>query len=49
MKYRVHHFRIRMIQDQSNLEQFLNNLDREAVMPRSQRSALKVLAITATF
>lgn len=31
MKYRVHHFRIRMTQDQSNLEQFLNNLDGEVV------------------
>lgn len=31
MKYRVHQFGIRMTQDQSKLEQFLNNLEGEVV------------------
>ena len=31
MKYRVHHFNIRMTTDQSKLEQFLNSLQGEIV------------------
>jgi len=31
MKYRVHHFSIKMTQDQGKLEQFLNNLKGEVV------------------
>lgn len=31
MKYRVHHFSIRMTRDQSKLEQFLNSLEGEVV------------------
>ena len=31
MRYRVHHFRIRMTQDQSKLEQFLNSLEGDVV------------------
>lgn len=31
MKYRVHHFTIRMTRDQSKLERFLNNLEGEVV------------------
>ena len=31
MKYRVHRFKINMIEDQSQLEQFLNNLKGEVV------------------
>lgn len=31
MKYRVHHFRMRMTADQNRLEQFLNNLEGEVV------------------
>ncbi len=31
MKYRVHRFNIRMTQDQSKLEQFLNGLQGEVV------------------
>ena len=31
MKYRVHHFNLRMTADQSQLEQFLNSLDGEIV------------------
>jgi hypothetical protein len=31
MKYRVHHFRIKMSEDQSRLEQFLNSLEGEIV------------------
>ena len=29
MKYRVHHFKIRMTEDQRNLEEFLNSLKGE--------------------
>ena len=31
MTYRVHHFNIRMTQDQGNLERFLNSLEGEVV------------------
>jgi hypothetical protein len=31
MKYRVHHFNIRMTRDQARLEQFLNSLEGEVV------------------
>jgi len=31
MKYRVHHFDVRMTKDQAKLEQFLNNLDGEVI------------------
>mgnify|MGYP001039830401 CR=1 FL=1 len=31
MKYRVHHFNIRMTSDQTKLEQFLNSLEGEVV------------------
>ena len=31
MKYRVHHFNIRMTSDQGKLEQFLNSLEGEVV------------------
>ena len=31
MKYRVHHFEIRMTKDESKLEQFLNSLKGEVV------------------
>jgi hypothetical protein len=31
MKYRVHHFNIRMTQDQGKLEQFLNSLKGDVV------------------
>lgn len=31
MKYRVHHFSIRMTRDQRKLEQFLNSLEGEVV------------------
>ena len=31
MKYRVHHFNLNMSEDQSKLEQFLNNLEGELV------------------
>lgn len=31
MRYRVHHFRIRMTQDQTKLEQFLNGLEGDVV------------------
>ncbi len=31
MKYRVHHFNIRMTADQNKLEQFLNSLEGEVV------------------
>ena len=31
MNYRVHKFRMKMSQDQDQLEQFLNNLDGEVV------------------
>lgn len=31
MKYRVHHFNIRMTRDQSKLEQFLNSLEGDVV------------------
>ena len=31
MKYRVHHFKMRMTADQNKLEQFLNNLEGEVV------------------
>jgi len=31
MKYKVHHFKINMIEDQLKLEQFLNNLNGEVI------------------
>lgn len=31
MKYKIHHFEIRMERDQGRLEQFLNNLQGEVV------------------
>lgn len=31
MRYRVHHFRIRMTHDQAKLEQFLNGLEGDVV------------------
>jgi len=31
MKYRVHHFSVRMTEDQNKLEQFLNSLEGEII------------------
>ena len=42
MKYKVHHFKINMIEDQFKLEQFLNNLKGEVVsiVPNIGRTTL---------
>jgi len=42
MKYRVHRLGIKMENDQNKLEQFLNNLDGEAVsiIPNIKRTSL---------
>ena len=44
MKYRVHHFSIRMTTDQSKLEQFLNSLEGEvtAIIPNVTLAAFWV-------
>lgn len=44
MKYKVHHFNIRMTRDELRLEQFLNNLEGEviAIIPN-------VTAVPATY
>jgi len=42
MKYRLHKFEINMDKDQSNLEQFLNNLEGEVVsiIPNNKKISL---------
>ena len=38
MKYKIHHFELKMTKDKDKLEQFLNNLDGEvvAIIPNVQ-------------